>query len=183
MRARGQLQRSAISSCGRPCDEDAHIWPDGEPSFDELLAAEVRELGGDDASRVTFLTGVAQRLRGELHMPAVREALGCLIPESLHPRLDGKKPRGVKGDAERVGVHLEAGRWALDVSAENALAVPGRAMSNGALEFFFESSSPHLFLLGLASGCWIHCARSTRRRCADSGAAVSRRRRLEVLEL
>ena len=138
LQAMGQMQRSATSSCGKPCDEDAHIWPDGEPSFDELLASEVRELGGGDAARVTFLACVAKKLRGELHMPAVREALGCLIPEGLHPRLDGKKPRGVKGDAERVGVHLEAGRWALDVYAESALAVPGRAMSNGALEFFLK---------------------------------------------
>ena len=64
--------------------------------------------------------------------------LGCLIPEGLHPRLDGQKSRGVKGDAERVGVHLEAGQWKLDVSAESALAMPGRAMSNGALEFFLK---------------------------------------------
>ena len=127
-----------MSNCGKPCDEDAHIWPDGEPLFDELLAAQVQELGGGDAARVTFLAGVAQRLRGELHMPAVREALGCLIPEGLHGRLDGKKPRGVKGDPERVGVHLEAGRWTLDVSHESALAVPGRAMSKGALEFFLK---------------------------------------------
>ena len=95
-----------MSNCGKPCDEDAHIWPDGEPLFDELLAAQVQELGGGEAARVTFLAGVAQRLRGELHMPAVRAALGCLIPEGLHGRLDGKKPRGVKGDPERVGVHF-----------------------------------------------------------------------------
>lgn len=138
LRAKGQMQRSAISQTGKPCDEDAHIWPHGEPPFDKMLAAEVQELAGGDASRKAFLLGVADRLRGELHMPAVREALGCLIPEGLHPRLDGKKAKGVKGDAERVGVHLEADRWTLDVSHESALAVPGRAMSKGALEFFLK---------------------------------------------
>ena len=52
--------------------------------------------------------------------------------------LDGKNSKGVKGDADRVGVHLEAGRWKLDVSAESALAMPGRAMTKGALEFFLK---------------------------------------------
>ena len=141
LRAKGQLQRAAISHSGKPCDEDAHIWPDGEPSFDALLGKEVKELGREDASRVTFLAGVAQRLRGELHMPAVREARGCLIPEKLHGRLDDKKARGVKGDVERVGVHLEAGRWTVDVSAEGAIAMPGRAMSDGVLEFSLRSSA------------------------------------------
>ena len=71
-------------------------------------------------------------------MPAVREALGCLILDHLHPRLDGKKRRGVKGDTTRVGVHLEAGQWKLDVSEEASLAAPGRAMNKGALEFFLK---------------------------------------------
>ena len=138
LRAKGQLQRSAISNSGKPCDEDVHIWPDGEPSFDALLGTEVKELGREDASRVTFLAGVAQRLRGELHMPAVREALGCLIPEKLHGRLDDKKARAVKGDVERVGVHLQAGRWTVDVSAGGAIAMLGRAISDGVLEFFLK---------------------------------------------
>ena len=79
MEAKGELQRSAIRGAGLPCDVNAYLWPREEPAFDALLAAEVEELARGDSTKVEFLTGIAQRLRGELHMPAVREALGCLI--------------------------------------------------------------------------------------------------------
>ena len=97
-------------------DEDAHLWPDGEPDFDEVLRRVVVEQAGGDVEREGFLMSVAQRLRGDLHMPAVREALGCLIPVELHPNLDGRAARARGGGGEdRVGVRLEAGRWKVDV--------------------------------------------------------------------
>ena len=127
----------SISATGRPSDEDAWVWPNGEPAFDNLFAEQAEEISmGDQLEKLALIT-VAERLRGELHMPAVREALGCLIPEELHPRLDGKKPRTAKGDAERVGVTLSAGQWKVDVSAEAALH-SGRTMSKDILEFFLK---------------------------------------------
>ena len=84
-------------------DEDTYLWSGCEPDFDGLLADEVRRLAGADVARTDLLTAVAQRLRGDLHMPAVRAALGCLIPEQWHPRLDNSKERRCKGaGAERV---------------------------------------------------------------------------------
>ena len=117
-----------ISATGRPTDEDAWIWLGGDPAFDTLFAEQVEDAseGNDSERKALFL--VAERLRGELHMPAVREALGCLIPEDLHPRLDGKKTRAAKGNALRAGVNLSAGQWKVDVSAEAALH-SGRALT------------------------------------------------------
>ena len=84
---------------------------------------------------VPRLQDVAERLRGPLHEPAVREALGCLIPEWLHPSLDNARSARVKAAAERVGVHLSANRWKVDVCAEAALR-NGRPVTWQLLEFF-----------------------------------------------
>ena len=137
LRVVAQLRRAELQGSGLLVDEDTYLWTGGEPDFDKLLADEVERLAGTDVARVAFLTAVAQRLRGELHMPAVRATLGCLIPEELHPRLDKSKARRSKGaGAERVGVHLEADRWRVDVSEEASLGVPGRPVAVGVLEFF-----------------------------------------------
>ena len=75
------------------------------------------ELAGDVPGRMRLWKRVAERLRGPLHEPAVREALGCLIPEWLDPRLDNKKPKGKTGWVRGAdgcalgGRHLESGRW------------------------------------------------------------------------
>ena len=74
-------------------------------------------------------------------MPAVRATLGCLIPEEWHPRLDKVRERRRKGaGAERVGVHLMADRWKVDVSEEASLGVPGRPITADVLEFFLKVS-------------------------------------------
>ena len=71
---------------------------------------------------------------------AVREALGCLVPEGLHPRLDGsgRKSRGQTGaGTQRVGVHLEVDGWRISVFDEEALA-EGKAVTKGFMEFFLK---------------------------------------------
>ena len=160
---------------GRFTNEDAWLWPEGDPDFDGLLAEQVGRIVGSGSSGVGELraavrahaaqpwhgeevrarsqqvasgmrssagveplcVAVAGRLRQEVHMPAVREALGCLIPEGLHPRLDGRKPKGKYpgGVPERTGVHLTAGSWKVDVFEEQGLA-QGRPLPKGTLEFF-----------------------------------------------
>ena len=54
--------------------------------------SEVSRVGRAVPARVE---AVAERLMGPYHLPAVKEALGCLIPASLHPDLDGTKPKGL----------------------------------------------------------------------------------------
>ena len=132
-----------ISATGRPTDEDAWIWVGGELAFDTLFAEQVEDAsaGKDSERKALFL--VAERLRGELHMQAVREALGCLIQEDLHPRLDGKKTRAAKGNALRAGVNLSAGQWQVDVSAEAALH-SGRALTKDVLELCLEVLRPNV---------------------------------------
>ena len=73
-----------------------------------------------------------------LHMPAVREALGCLIPPLLHQRGDGQKPKGcsVSSGIAKVGVDLLAGKWKVDVSEEQQLAT--LRLSVGTCEFFLH---------------------------------------------
>lgn len=48
---------------------------------------------------------------GPLRISVVEEALGCLMPEDLRPRLDNKPPKGrkcVADGVDRYGVHLVA---------------------------------------------------------------------------
>jgi len=70
-----------------------------------------------------------------LHMSAVREALGALIPERLHKRHDKAAAKAkVDYGAVRGGVKLLMSGWGLNVRAEDALA-RGR-LEEEALEFF-----------------------------------------------
>ena len=76
LRAKGQRQRITLSATGCPTDEDAWVWPGGEPAFDKLLAEQVEDISAGNDAEHRALVMVAERLRGELHMPAVREVLG-----------------------------------------------------------------------------------------------------------
>ena len=138
LQTQGALQRSSISLSGRPIDEDADVWPDGV-DVSRQMALAVEDAAGHDEGERHALAAVAERLQQPYHMPAVREALGCLIPEHLHPRLDGKKPRGSgRQGQDHIGVHLEADRWRVDVSEEACLQSDMRALSGGTLEFFLK---------------------------------------------
>ncbi len=102
LQARGARERAALRQTGMPTDRDAWLWPGTTPDYVALLDEACDQFGlrPDDgglpvvrAERSEWLA-VANRLLGEYHMPAVRKALGTLIPEALHPRLDGRKPGG-----------------------------------------------------------------------------------------
>ena len=78
---------------------------------------------------------------GALHMPAVREALGCLIDEGLHWRVDNKRPKGrkhVSDGVERYGVYVLADKWKVDVCEETGVALPGRPLRGDIVEFFLK---------------------------------------------
>ena len=70
-----------------------------------------------------------------LHMPALRETLGALIPESLHPSLDKAVAKGkdVYGPLRGLS-QLRIDCWGVNVRNEDALA-NGRLQTD-ALEFF-----------------------------------------------
>ena len=94
---RGQAQQSV----------NAWPWPPAGPDVvGEMAVAAGRVVeAGFDAERVRV---VAERLQGPLHLPAVREALQCLIPEWLGSCLDGRQKKTARGDSDRVGVKLSA---------------------------------------------------------------------------
>ena len=94
LRSVGAEQRARLAVGGRQPDANAWLWPDGEPSFDARFREQVSLYARGDVAREERAACVARRLQGELHLPAVREALGCLIPPSLHQRGDGQKPKG-----------------------------------------------------------------------------------------
>jgi hypothetical protein len=78
---------------------------------------------------------VSKRLLGPWHLPAVQEALGCLIPASLDARHDGKRPRGkTHAMPSSMGAVLHAGSWKVDVNDEQALTES--RLSKGMAEFF-----------------------------------------------
>lgn len=146
LRLIGKDQLRSLEGSGRPLDEDAHLWPEGEPDFEKLLKRCALELAGADDEYLGRLERVAGRLLresveeyGPLHEPAIREALGCLIPEDLHWREDGKPPKGrkrVSDGVERFCVNLMADRWQVDVCEETGLVLPGRALRADVVEFF-----------------------------------------------
>ena len=139
LRLVGSEQRVRQSAGGRELSRYAWLWPEGEPDrpgwIRDRLADAVQRWSGGDEKRMCVGTAVQERLLGDLHMPAVREALGCLYPPELNPRDDGKKPRGgLAAPSANVGVFMSAGRWRVDVSEEQRLATG--FMSVGCFEFF-----------------------------------------------
>ena len=90
------------------CSRLPHTWPWAAACPDvatevATAVARVRETSVFDES---LLLAVAERLQSSLHLPAVREALRCLIPGWLDPALDDKQRKGLRSDADRVGVKI-----------------------------------------------------------------------------
>ncbi len=135
---RGKLQQS----------DDTWPWPPAGPDVVGEVAVAVDRVceGGPDAELVR---GVAERLQGELHAPAVREALRCLIPEWLDSALDDRQKKAARGDPDRVGVKLSAKGWGVDVSAESVLRA-GQPMRSDVLEFFLVVLRHVCQVLGLS---------------------------------
>jgi hypothetical protein len=87
---------------------DLWPWPDArEPPIEVVLGAAVGRVvhagaaSEDDAIRVSGL------LKGERQVFSVHKAMGCLVPRSLDPRLDGVKPRGkARAGATTPGVKV-----------------------------------------------------------------------------
>ena len=75
-------------------DADAWLWPGETPGVENLMEEQVARLARDDASTRVAAQRVAERLLGPLHRARMEEVLGCLIPPELHPRWDGKRPKG-----------------------------------------------------------------------------------------
>ena len=72
-----------------------------------------------------------------LHMPVVREALGALVPEALHPSLDKVVAKGKDAFGPVKGVsQLVLDCWGVSVRTEDALA--RGALQVDALEFFLK---------------------------------------------
>ena len=116
-------------------DVEAWVWGEEEVPFEKFLQEACAEVARGDSGKVALCEAVAVRLLGPLHMPAVREALGCLVPAELDPKLDGKKPRGGPRQvgAETCGVYVQAGQWRVDVCEEQALSE--NRLGRGMLEF------------------------------------------------
>jgi hypothetical protein len=83
-------------------DMDVYLWSEAEPDFKSELLRAAGTIAGTNTAQLNSYKLVVDKLmhetilpndhRVQLHMPALREALGCLIPPALHPTLDGKKP-------------------------------------------------------------------------------------------
>ena len=111
LEAEGTRQRWAQGLEGA---RDAWIWAEREPPVAELMGKAASEVCGAGKLEAWRVDAVASRLLGRLHLPAVQEALGCLIPQSLDPALDGVKPKGrAQAGSGPGGVALDAGQWAI----------------------------------------------------------------------
>ena len=117
-------------------DAEAWIWGEDEIPFEKSLKEASAEVARGDDAKMALCEAVSARLLGPLHVAATREALGCLVPAELDPKLDGRKPRGGQrqGGAETHGVYVQAGQWRVDVCEEQALAE--NRLGRGMLEFF-----------------------------------------------
>ena len=76
-------------------------------------------------------------LKGELHLPAVKGALGALIPAKLHGRFDqAASKQKLPKDVPQGGSYLRCDGWRVSVYEEEHLA-RGR-LGVGMLEFFLK---------------------------------------------
>ncbi len=118
----------------------------------------VRSVAGNDEERCERCMDVARLVRrrlgqvkswdgrieeripvdvGELHMPAVKAALGALIPANLHPRLDKAVAKGkLAVDVPRGGSFVRFDGWRVSVYEVESLA-RGR-LDSGMFEFFLK---------------------------------------------
>jgi len=141
-----EMQRSRVRPTGKRAylksgkpDDDAYLW-EGEPDYAAFLEDAAKEVGAsgvDPVSETAACRLVKDRLLTELHMPAVQEALGALIPEWLHWSQDNPKTRGKKKGfgGERVGVNLSVLDWKLSVFKEEALR-EYKPVAKDTMEFF-----------------------------------------------
>jgi len=121
---------------GRPTDMNAYFWEE-EPDCRNLLEEAADELGATCEAERQAYRSVVDRLLNDLHMPAVKEALGILIPEDLHDDLDDPKKRAKKRGvpAEKVTVELKISGWGLSVFKAEALR-EHKPVAPDAMEFF-----------------------------------------------
>ena len=137
MAARSWTPRATSGTKANPT-QDTRPWAAAGPDVPAEVAAAVARVRETSSVDAGLLLPVAGRLQAKLHLPAVREALQCLIPEWLDPALDDKQRKGPRGDADRVGVKLSCKGWGVDVSCEAVLR-SGRRMDKGVLEFFLRA--------------------------------------------
>ena len=68
----------------------------------------------------------------------MKEALGCLIPEDLHQRLDGRKPKQNPGAlAASTALDLQCGKFKMRRCEEREL-YEKRPLTKGLVEFFVQ---------------------------------------------
>jgi hypothetical protein len=144
----GKQQRKSLENSGRPIDDDAFLWDGEGPDIASLLQDRARQLAGGGAAYLDLSTRVSERLLndsveeyGPLDLAAVKEALACLMPEELHPRLDNRPPKGrqrVADGVERYCVHLVTAKWRVDVCEEAGVAMPGRPLRVDVAELFLK---------------------------------------------
>ena len=67
-------------------DPDAWCWLGEDVPVEAQVANEAKEVAKKDAAQASRAELVAKRLLGPHHMPAVREAMGVLIPGAFHPK-------------------------------------------------------------------------------------------------
>jgi hypothetical protein len=113
------------------CDPHEWPWTDArEAPVDQQLGVAVERLVAEKVFRFDHALAVVERLKSPVHMPAVLDALGCLIPRSLHPRLDGVKPKGkAQAGAAVSGPMLVVGGWKMNVDDERSVVEPGRPLT------------------------------------------------------
>jgi hypothetical protein len=75
LRAVREKRRASLRQLARPTDEDAYLWEE-EPDYRALLETAADVLGGTSVAERTSYELVVGRLLNELHLPAVKEALG-----------------------------------------------------------------------------------------------------------
>ena len=125
LRARGheELVAARDERGQRNQTEDSWPWPPAGPDVAGLMAVAVDRVCEADLGR-ELVCSVAERLLGQWHMPAVREALQCLIPEWLDPALDDKQRNPVRTDPGRwvPSCLRKAGAWTYRRSPRFALA-------------------------------------------------------------
>ena len=103
-------------------------------------------------------------------MPLLKEVLRSLIPSALHPRLDGRKPKGKAGAlAASTSLHLRCGAFQMKRFDEHAL-YEGKALSKGLIEFFVRVLRSDADVLAIQPSVYIgHVGLAERLGCSDDG--------------